>query len=694
MDNNSQINLNTEIQYLKGVGPKRGKILNNFGISNVQDLIRNFPRKYLDRTNLKKINEIKINEKVVIVGIIESFGVKKLRKGKYFQLNISDETGAIQCIWFHGISWIIEKFKKGDHIAIFGKVEFYQGYRIIHPEFDLFDNTEDPLNTGKIIPIYASNNILKKVSLDSRGIRKLIYKALQKISYLKDHFHPDFLKNEGLCNQDKSLRIVHQPESNENLKTAYYRLKFDEYFFLQLVLAINKYQISSYKGNKIINLGDYAIRMYKNLNFELTKSQIKVMREIRKDLAMTKPMNRLVQGDVGCGKTVIAMLTSAIIVGNAAQVAIMAPTEILAEQHYNSFISYCKDLNISCELLIGNMSKKEKESLYTKLEQGDIQIIIGTHALIQEKVKFKNLELVVVDEQHRFGVEQRKNLIIKGNHVNILAMTATPIPRTLTFAIHGDMDLSWIDELPKNRLPIKTSIIESKDIDKVYIKMKNEMDKGRFCFIVFPIIEDSDKIDAEAAQSAYENFKKNIFPKYNVGFLHGKLSKDSKAQIMNDVNTGKIQCLVSTTVVEVGINNPNATIMVIENAERFGLTQLHQLRGRIGRGKFQSHCYLIQRKKTEHSIKRLSIIEQHLDGFKISDEDLKLRGPGEFLGTKQHGYISSKLIDIANDGEIIRHARITAFEIIENDPKLMNHQSLKNKLLKDYKHMLEFINIG
>ena len=434
--------------------------------------------------------------------------------------------------------------------------------------------------------------------------------------------------------------------------------------------------------------------MYKNLNFELTNSQIKVMREIRKDLAMKKPMNRLVQGDVGCGKTVIAMLTSAIIVGNEAQVAIMAPTEILAEQHYNSFISYCKDLNISCELLIGNISKKEKESLYAKLENGDIHIIIGTHALIQEKVKFKNLELVVVDEQHRFGVEQRKNLIIKGNHVNILAMTATPIPRTLTFAIHGDMDLSWIDELPKNRLPIKTSIIESEYIDKVYIKMKNEMDKGRFCFVVFPIIEDSDKVDAEAAESAYENFKKNIFPKYNIGFLHGKLPKDSKAQIMNDVNAGKIQCLVSTTVVEVGINNPNATIMVIENAERFGLTQLHQLRGRIGRGNFQSFCYLIQRKKTEHSIKRLSIIEQYLDGFKISDEDLKLRGPGEFLGTKQHGYISSKLIDIANDGEIIRHARIRAFEIIENDPKLMNHQTLKNKLLKDYKHMLEFINIG
>ena len=278
--------------------------------------------------------------------------------------------------------------------------------------------------------------------------------------------------------------------------------------------------------------------------------------------------------------------------------------------------------------------------------------------------------------------------------MNILAMTATPIPRTLTFAIHGDMDLSWIDELPQNRIPIKTSIINYKDIDNVYSKMKDEMDKGHFCFVVFPIIEESDKIDAEAAESAYQNFEKNIFPKYTVGFLHGKLKKDKKKHIMDRVNKGEIQCLVSTTVVEVGINNPNATIMVIENAERFGLTQLHQLRGRIGRGKFQSYCYMVERKKTENSDKRLSIIEKYIDGFKISDEDLKLRGPGEFLGTKQHGYISSKLIDVISDGEIIRHARTRAFEIIENDPKLIKHQNLKNKLLKDYKHMLEFINIG
>ena len=694
MDIPNQITIRTEVQYLKGVGPKRGQILKSYGISNIGDLIRNFPRKYLDRTNVKNINQIKINEQVVIVGIVKSFGLKYLKKGKYFQLNISDKTGFIQCIWFHGISWISEKFKEGDNIAVFGKVEFYKGYRIIHPEFDLLENSTDPSNTGQIIPLYSSNNLFKKVSLDSRAIRKLIYNALNQVRLIQDHFSEKFLNKEALLSLDKSIRIVHQPESNDDLKSAYYRLKFDEYFFLQLVLAINKYQLSNFKGKKFIELGDYAVKMYKSLDFKLTNAQIRVMREIRKDLAMDKPMNRLVQGDVGCGKTIIAMLTSAIIVGNESQVAIMAPTEILAEQHFESFFEFCHKLNIKCKLLIGNLNQNQKNQIYEDLENGKIQIIVGTHALIQEKVKFKNLELVVVDEQHRFGVEQRKNLITKGKHVNILSMTATPIPRTLTFAIHGDMDLSWIDELPQNRIPIKTSVIESKKIDSVYSLMKDEMDKGRFCFIVFPIIEESDKIDAEAAESAYDNFKKNIFKEYTLGFLHGKLKKESKAQIMKQVNNGEIQCLISTTVVEVGINNPNATVMVIENAERFGLTQLHQLRGRIGRGKFQSYCFLIQRKKTEQSYKRLSIIENHIDGFKISDEDLKLRGPGEFLGTKQHGHISSKLLDIVNDGKIMRHARTRAFEIIENDPKLIKSQNLKKKLLQDYRHMLEFINIG
>ena len=695
MDNTAyNISLETEIQYLKGVGPKRGSVLKAIGINTIHDLIRNFPRKYIDRTNIKLINQLSIGEKTVIIGDVLSCSVKKLKRGKYLQLLIADSTGTLACIWFHGVAWIIDKFKKGDKVAVFGKVEYYKGFRLIHPDFDIIEDDDSTMNTGQIIPIYSSTNELKKINLDSRGMRKLILVALNKIRNVQDHFDLKFLKNEALPSLDVAIKAVHSPSDNQIIDNAYYRLKFDEYFFLQLVLAINKHQMNQYTGPKIIELGNYAKTMYKGLNFSLTNAQIKVMREIRKDLASSKPMNRLVQGDVGCGKTIVAMLTSAIIVGNNAQVAIMAPTEILAEQHFESFKSHCQNLEINCELLISNLKEKEKSDVYNRLEIGHIQIIVGTHALIQDIVKFKNLSLVVVDEQHRFGVEQRKNLINKGEHVHILAMTATPIPRTLTFAIHGDMDLSWIDELPSNRIPIKTKIINDKHLDKIYIKIKKEMDKGRFCFIVFPIIQESDKIDAQDAESAYKKFNEEIFPEYSIGFLHGKLKKDEKQALMDQVNNGKIDCLVSTTVVEVGIDNPNATIMLIENAERFGLTQLHQLRGRIGRGKFQSYCYMVQRKKTETSTKRLKILESTLDGFQISDEDLKLRGPGEFFGTKQHGYISSKLLEINKDGKIIRHARSRAFEIIEKDPKLKRHQNIKLKLLQNYNHMLEFINIG
>jgi len=688
------INLNTEIQYLKGVGPKRGTILKSFEISRIKDLLRHFPRKYLDRTNVKKINQIKIGEKVVVVGSVLSSGIKKTKKRNYFQLNISDESGNLSCIWFHGVSWMVDKFNVGDLVAAFGKIEFYKGYRIIHPEFDLIDDNKEALNTGRIIPIYPSNSKLKQAGLDSRGFRKLISLALNKIGHIEDHFDSKFCKQEALSSINDSIYQVHNPDSQEKLKKSYYRLKFDEYFFLQISLAINKSKIENFNGKTITELGPYVKKMYNNLGFELTNAQINVLKDIRKDLALKKPMNRLIQGDVGCGKTIVAMLTSAIVVASGAQVAIMAPTEILAEQHFDSFKEYSKVLNIECDLLISNLDSKKKESIYKELKSNKIKIIVGTHALFQKKVVFENLGLVIVDEQHRFGVEQRKNLIIKGEHVNILAMTATPIPRTLTFALHGDMDLSWIDEQPKNRIPIKTKIINKKNIDDIYSIMKNEMDKGRFCFIVFPIIQESEKIDAEDAESAYAEFSEKIFKNYNLGFLHGKLKKDEKKTLMNKVNNDEIQCLVSTTVVEVGINNTNATVMVIENAERFGLTQLHQLRGRVGRGIHQSYCYLIERKKSSIANKRLKILEKTLNGFEIADQDLKLRGPGEFFGTKQHGYMSNKLLDIANDGKIIRHARTIAFSIINNDSELKNHINLKNKLLEDYSSILKFVNIG
>ena len=428
----------------------------------------------------------------------------------------------------------------------------------------------------------------------------------------------------------------------------------------------------------------------------MTNSQIEVLREIRSDFKSTKPMNRLIQGDVGCGKTIVAVLAGSIIIGNGGQIAIMAPTEILAEQHYKTFKKYFEDFEIKCDLLISNITKKDKEKIYSELKNGKIKIIVGTHALIQEDVHFNNLGLAIIDEQHKFGVDQRKKLIQKGDNPNILAMTATPIPRTLAFTIHGEMEISWINEMPSNRKKINTSKVYGDNIKNIYKKMKTEMDQGNHCYVVYPIISESEKIDAKDAETAYSSLKDGEFKNYKLGFMHGKLKKDEKEILMNSFIKGDINCLISTTVVEVGIDNPKATIMVIENAERFGLTQLHQLRGRIGRGKLQSNCYLIQRKQTPNSEFRLGLLEETSDGFKIADEDLKLRGPGDFFGTKQHGYIKLGLINFYSDGPIIKRARINAFEIINNDPSLMSSRNvlIKNEFLKNYKNMLEFINIG
>ena len=398
-------------------------------------------------------------------------------------------------------------------------------------------------------------------------------------------------------------------------------------------------------------------------------------------------MNRLIQGDVGCGKTIVAAFVAAIVVGEGSQVAIMAPTEILAEQHYNSFKKEFKNTDIKCSLLLGNLKKADKEKIYNDIKNSNVNILIGTHALIQENLLFSNLGLIIVDEQHRFGVDQRKKLIEKGN---------TPIPRTLAFTIHGDMEISWIDEMPKNRLPVKTQVVSSSEVDEIYSKMKDEMNKGFYCYIVYPIIEESEKLDLKDASTAYEKLKSNEFKDYKLGFMHGKLDKEEKNELMKNFLEGNIQCLISTTVIEVGIDNSRATIMTIENAERFGLTQLHQLRGRVGRGSEQSFCYLIQRKSSENSYKRLRIMESTTNGFTISDEDLKLRGPGDFFGTRQHGYIKSGLINFSKDYHIIKRARKNAFEIIQEDPKLLTSKNslIKDEFLKNYKEMLEFINIG
>ena len=678
------------------MGPKRGKVLKKFGIETIGDLLYHFPRRYLDRTTIKNIVEIRVGDEAVIMGIVKSLGLKKTRRRTFFQMVISDGSGIMKCVWFNGISWISDKFKIGDHVAVFGKVEFYKGYQFIHPDFDIMDENEDPVNTGKILSLYPSTSELKAIGLESRGFRRIIRNAFDNLDHsIEDYFQENILKENALIPLNSAIRNIHEPSSDNDLKMAIFRLKFDEHFFMQLLMALRRQAFKDANGLVFSQRGPYLKRMYESLPFQLTKAQIQVMREIREDMSSSQQMNRLIQGDVGSGKTVVGMLTASIVIGHNAQVAFMAPTEILAVQHYQSLKKYCDNVGISVTLLKGGTKPSIRNEILVGLQSGDIQLVVGTHALIQPDVMFNDLGLIIVDEQHRFGVMQRKELIDKGKFPELLAMTATPIPRTLAITYHGDMDISIIDEMPKGRIPIKTSVVEPSVLEKVYSFMKTEIDAGHQCFVVYPLIEESEKMDLKAAESGYKKLNK-LFHQYRVGYIHGKMKTDERDSYMKAFSEHEIDLLVSTTVIEVGIDIPNATIMLIENAERFGLSQLHQLRGRIGRGTHQSYCILIQQNETRDSINRLNIMSETNDGFKIADEDLKIRGPGDFFGTRQHGYLKTRLADLAQDGIIIRQARRTAFDIIHFDPRLSNKKNIlvRDHFMKHYKSMLEFVNIG
>tara|TARA_B100001142_G_scaffold142371_1_gene143572 strand:- start:5203 stop:7287 length:2085 start_codon:yes stop_codon:yes gene_type:complete len=685
-----------DITYLKGVGPKRAEELKKYGINFIVDVLHHLPRKYLDRRNIKKINQCKIGEETVIIGKIISKNIKVIGRRRLFQLTIGDETGELQCVWFNGLSWMIDKFNINDQIAVYGKIEFFKGKKITHPDFDILDDNEDNFNTGQIISLYASTADLKSKGLDSKGFRKIIKNILFNEKYIiEDFLTKEIISEENLCSLKEALIKTHFPNDNHEIKKSIYRLKYNEHFFIQLLMALKKHHIKKNDGISFPKRGQFLKKIYDSLDFTLTNAQIRVLREIRVDLKSKNPMNRLIQGDVGSGKTIVAILTAAIVIAKEYQVALMAPTEILAEQHYSSIKEYCEIVNIDCEIITSNTPQKEKKVILNKLKTGEIQFIVGTHSLIQDKVLFNNLGLIIIDEQHRFGVEHRKLLVDKGLNPEVLAMTATPIPRTLSITLHGDMDISIIDELPKNRIPIKTELITPSKINKAYQKIKNEIKAGGQCFIVYPLIEESEKLDLEAADSGYKKLKK-VFAGFELGYINGKMKKEEIDKQMQLMAEGKIDCLISTTVIEVGINIPNATIMLIENAERFGMTQLHQLRGRIGRGSKQSTCIMVQHKKTENSNKRLKIMESTLDGFIISDEDLKMRGPGDFFGTKQHGFIKSKVVDFNADGAIIRRARYQAFRMIDKDPLLknINNQKIKKIFKMNYKHMLDFVKIG
>ena len=679
--NKSSNLLETPVQYLKGVGPRRAKAFDSIQIKTLKDLIYYFPRKYLDRTTVHTIDSVTIDSEVNLIGTVKSVRVRKMRNGQFLTAKLHDNTGSINLMWFKGVDYIKDSLKDGETIAVHGKINEYKGsFQIAHPEYDKLNDNEITLSTGFVIPVYPLTEELKKAGLTSRNMRKIIYQALNSLGNINDHFTKAQLDDFELCSLNEAMRNIHCPNNIEELSLATNRLKFDEHFFLQLLLALRKKKISEKRFNTIAFKTGIYNQIIKNLNFELTKSQKNVLKEIVEDFLLEKPMNRMLQGDVGCGKTIVSILASSIVVDNGYQVAIMAPTDILAKQLYKNFTHNFEDAGIKCDLLVGSLKSKEKKETLERIRNGDSMVIVGTHALFQKDVLFKNLGLVIIDEQHRFGVNQRKDLLKKCTVPNLLAMTATPIPRTLAITYNGDMDLSIIDELPKNRPDIFTSQIEKNNLKTAYDFIIEKSKNNEQSIIVYPLIEETETQDLEAALQSYMKLKDTIFGEHRVGLIHGKLDSDEKNEIMNKFINNEIQILVSTTVIEVGIDNPNASVILINNCERFGLSQIHQLRGRVGRGSLTSYCILCSDSESDNTKQRQSILCNTRNGFEIADEDLKLRGPGEFFGERQSGFIKFRIADLVTDGPIIRFARKKAFEIVNKDENLENSE---NKLIHD-----------
>ena len=678
----------TEVTYLKKVGPKRAEVLKSeCNIRTYGDLLHFYPRKYIDKSHISKVIEIRNDTlHVSLIGKILSFDLVKGKYGNRLVAKFDDGSGQIDLVWFKGARWIRETYKEGDKVAIFGQPKFYgRKPQIAHPEMDKLRPDQTTPNNLKIVPYYPSTDKLKKAGLDARGFRTLTETLLEIGDQDLRENLPEFIRKKyKLISRKEALHEIHFPTSFPKLELAKYRLVFEEFFFFQLLLAQKRVvQQPKRKSFSFPIVGDYFNTFYQeHLPFELTGAQKRVLKEIRVDLAKNYQMNRLVQGDVGCGKTMVAFMTMLIALDNGYQAAMMAPTEILAEQHYNNFRKYADPLGIKVALLVGGQKKSERKLILESLVSGYTQIVVGTHALIEDKVKFRNLALSVVDEQHKFGVLQRAKLW-KGaaGYPHSMVMTATPIPRTLGMTMYGDLEVSVIDELPPGRTPVKTAVRAEAQRLEVFGFIRTQIEAGRQCYIVYPLVEESQKLDYLAVKEGYEAVSR-AFPNLHIGIVHGRMKAEDKEFEMQRFKKGETHILVATTVIEVGVDVPNATIMVIENSEKFGLSQLHQLRGRVGRGGNQSYCILMTGKKvSEDAKKRLKAMVSTTDGFKIAEFDLRLRGPGDFAGTRQSGMPEFKIANIVEDQMALQVAREAAFAIMEHDPELTSPENL---ILKDY----------
>ena len=696
----------TPIQYVKGVGPKLAKLFERKGILTVEDALYFLPRCYEDRRSLKKISELKAGRKETGFGEILLSGVAlyQNKRKRVFEVVVGDGSGTITLKWFRGNErYLRERFKKGRKLIFSGEVRWFNYQKEIHhPDVEIVegDIEKDYLNFKRIVPIYSETE-----GLYQRTLRRLMKTVLEGYAdELSSPIPSVVVERQGLIDFSEAFRRVHFPSDGESIdllnlqrSDGHRRIIFDEFFFLELGMALKKRGVALETGISFRTDGVLVQKLLNLLSFKLTRAQERVLEEIKEDLEKPHPMNRLIQGDVGCGKTVVALLTCLYVVEGGYQAAIMAPTEVLAEQHFLNLHRWLESLGVNVALLTSSVKGSEREELYQRIRNGDIQLVIGTHAMIQEAVEFRRLGLAIIDEQHKFGVVQRGLLKKKGENPDVLVMTATPIPRTLAMTIYGDLDVSLIDEMPPGRMSVETKVYPESARSRVYRTIEEEVGKGRQAFIVYPLVEESEKLDLKDATRMAEHLQKDVFPEFRIGLLHGRMKSDEKEAIMMEFKDGRIQILVATTVIEVGIDIPNASVMVVEHAERFGLSQLHQLRGRIGRGRYPSKCILLaQYRSSEEAKIRLRAMEKTTDGFKIAEEDLALRGPGEFFGIRQSGLPDFRVAHIIRDTPILIEARKEAFRLIQEDPELLHpsHAGVKDLLIKRWKGRMELATIG
>ncbi len=723
------VNLEESIQYIKSVGPKRAEAFNEIGINTIRDLLFYFPTRYLDRRNILDAHKIvelvckEYSEEVTILGrVVDKEAISRGRKS-ILKVSMKNKTGFFDCVWFQGVKYFKNLFNIGEDYAISAKpvVTKYGHLQFPHPDFDRLDDTEsnDFHNTGKIIPFYRLPKELKKKRIGDFGLRRLQENVVTKYApFLSETLPQSVIEEYKLLDIVTTIKTLHFPENHERLEEARRRIKFEELFYIETLVALRKNRIEKLlPGNSFSVPAEPIKKFLSGLPFDLTEAQLGALSDIRKDMQRPHPMNRLIQGDVGSGKTIVALISMLIAAENGFQGALMAPTEILADQHYQKISEMLKEFDIEVLLLIGGQKAAERRKILEKVATNPKSIVIGTHALFEDNVEFNKLGLVVIDEQHRFGVLQRARFIKKGPSPDVLVMTATPIPRTLTMSVYGDLDVSVINEMPKNRKPIKTYLRDERKLEAIYQFIVDKAKEGTQSYIVYPLVEESDKLELKAAESHFAELSNSVFSGINVGLIHGKMKWQEKEEVMNQFARKEFDVLISTTVIEVGIDVPSANIILINDANRFGLSQLHQLRGRVGRSDQQAYCILIgndyqirpmssfdfdfsylspkELEKNKARI-RLNAMAMHTNGFELSEIDMKLRGPGDIFGTKQSGLPDFKYANIVEDAELLYEAKVAAFRIVEKDIHLSASENLiiKTNLVKNYSENLKFARIA